>query len=123
MAKINLLASCRFLLIVNTVFWLFAASYFSFFAYPGNNSYLTIKVLLFAEPALYFVALIGIIKKIRLIYLFSLLLALGNAVLSVTDEIDLSDVISLVLSVLVFISLISIRSSIFVKKPVFSSRL
>ena len=113
MTNANLLKSCKVLLISNIVFWFCIALYFSLFKYGGNNNYLLIKILLFAEPTLYLISFIGILKKVKIIYLFSLILTLGNTVLSVTDQLDLSDVVSLILSVLVFLNLIFIWKQIF----------
>lgn len=52
---------------------------------------------------------VGIVKKIRIIYLFAIVLAFSNTILSLTDQVDLSDIISLILSGTTFISLISIK--------------
>lgn len=108
-----LLKSCKLLLLVNTIFWLVLAIYFSFFEYEDNNNLIVIKILLFLESIFYFIALIGVIKKIKLIYLAAIILALGNTILSLTDQIDLSDIISLILSGVTFINLILIWKLIF----------
>jgi hypothetical protein len=105
--------TCRFLLISNILFWTFVALYSWFVQYAGNNNYLVIKILLFAEPLLYLICLIGIDRRIKLVYLFSIVLALGNTILSVTDQVGLSDVVSLVLSGLLFLNLVFIWRSIF----------
>jgi hypothetical protein len=60
-------------------------------------------------------SLVGIMRRIKIIYLFSIILALGNTILSVTDQIGLSDVVSLVLSALVFLNLVLIWGNIFTK--------
>lgn len=109
MKIIDLQQSCRILLIANIVFWLLIA--FSSLLTGSNHPVVTI--LLFVEPVLYFVSLVGIRKRIKVIYLFSMVFALGNAILSVTDQMGLADVISLVLSALVFLNLILIWRSIF----------
>jgi hypothetical protein len=116
MSKTNLLKSCQFLLIVNIAFWVFAAFYFSFFNFATNSNYLIIKILLFTEPILYLISLVGVIKKIKLIYIFSILFTLGNAILSITDQVGLYDAISLILSASVFLNLIFIWKYIFIKK-------
>jgi hypothetical protein len=93
------------LVITNIVFWLFIASYFSFFRFLTDSNYALIKVLLFSESLLYCIVWVGLYKKSRLIYLFSLIFTLGNSLLSITDEFGLFDLVSLVLSFLTFLSL------------------
>jgi hypothetical protein len=109
MIKINLQKSCQILLVANIIFWLLIA----FSSLLGSNNYLVIKLLLFIEPILYFVSLVGVVKKIKIIYLFSILLALGNSILSVTDQMGLSDIVSLILSSLVLLNLIFVWKNIF----------
>ena len=116
MTKSKLIKSCQFLLFINIIFWLFMVFYSFFYRYANNNNFLIIKILLFIEPILYFISLIGINKRIKLIYLCSIILAFGNTVLSVTDQIGLSDVISLLLSFFVFLNLVLIWKYIF-KSP------
>lgn len=112
MDKQVLLKTSKSLLIINVIFWLFIA----FYSYFGTNSHLIIKGLLFLESILYFVGYIGVAKKTKIIYLFSLILAFGNTILSLTDQIDLSDIVSLVLSFITFLSLISVWKSIFTRE-------
>jgi len=111
MTKTKLLKSCQLLLIVNIIFWLFIA----FSSLLESNSHLVVKTLLFVEPVLYFVSLLGIRRKVKTIYLFSIILALGNTILSIIDQIGLSDIISLILSALVFLNLVLIWKTIFIK--------
>ena len=108
MNKSFLQKSCKILIIINIIFWFLVALYFSFFKFASNNNYLVLKLLLFAEPILYYISFIGISKKIKLIYYFSILLAFGNAVLSITDQIGLFDFISLGLSLPTFLNLLFI---------------
>jgi hypothetical protein len=115
MTKINLQKTCQLLLTLNFIFWIFIACYFSFFKYGDNDNYFFIKILLFSEPIFYLISFVGIIKKIKIIYLFSIILALGNSILSITDQIGLSDVVSLFLSLLLFSNLIFIWKNIFIK--------
>ena len=115
MIKNKFLQSCKLLITINIVFWLFISFYFSFFEYPGNSSYLLIKILLFTEPLFYLISLIGLIRRIKLIYLFSIILAFGNTILSLTDQINLSDIISLILSLLVLVNLFLLWKYIFKK--------
>ncbi len=109
MTKNNLLKLCQLLLATNLVFWFLVAFYFSFFKFVTNGNYFVFKLLLFLEPILYLVSLVGILKKIKLVYFFSLLLTFGNAVLSVTDQMGVYDYLSLGLSILTFVSLLVIR--------------
>jgi lysylphosphatidylglycerol synthetase-like protein (DUF2156 family) len=107
MKQNTLLKISKNLLIINALFWLFIAVYFSFSDY-GKDSYLFIKVLLFLESVFYFISVVGVIKKIKIIYFGAIILSLGNTVLSITDQIDLSDIISLFLSFITFLSLVSL---------------
>jgi hypothetical protein len=105
MKQNTLLKIVKNLLTINVLFWLFIALYFSFSDY-GSNGYFIIKVLLFLEPVFYLISLVGVMKKIKIIYLGSIILSLGNTLLSITDQVDLSDIISLFLSLITFLSLI-----------------
>lgn len=100
-----LLKISRILLATNAILWLIAATYFSFSSF-GIDSHWLIKILLFLESVLYTVSYVGLIKKIKTIYLFSIVLTFGNTILSVTDQIDLSDIVSLILSGSTFVSLL-----------------
>lgn len=115
MKKHHLIKLCNVLLIINTFFWLIIASYFSLSKF-GENAHWIIKALLFLESILYLISYVGITKKIRIIYLFTIVLAFGNTILSITDQVDLSDIISLILSGMTFLSLISIWKIIFQRK-------
>jgi hypothetical protein len=108
MNKAALFKSCQILLLANIVFWLLAAISFSPLKSAGG-SYLLVKILLFLEPCLYLVCLAGIMKGIRLLYLFSLLLTLGNAVLSITDQMGIYDYLSLGLSLMTFLNLVWLK--------------
>jgi len=110
-----LLKTCKLLLIANITFWVFIAFYFSFSKF-GENAHWIIKALLFMESILYFISYIGLVKNVKIIYLFAVILAFGNTILSITDQIDLSDIVSLILSGLTFISLLSIWKYTFNKK-------
>lgn len=114
MSKSKLLKSCQILLVVNIIFWLFIVLS-SLFGDAGESNFIVIALLL-AEPVLYFVSLVGITKKVKLIYLLSIILASGNTVLSITDQVGILDIISLFLSALVLLNLIVIWNYIF-KNP------
>lgn len=115
MNKSFLLKTCKSLLIANIIFWTLVAFFFSFSHY-GESAHWIIKALLFLEAILYLISYVGIVKKIRIIYLFAIILAFGNTILSITDQIDLSDIISLILSGITFLSLTSIWKIIFQRK-------
>lgn len=99
------------LLISNTLFWFFAAIFLSFSEF-ATNANIIVKTLLFIEALLYLICTYGLYKKIKLIYLFSLLLTLGNSILSLTDELDISDFVSFILSLLTFTTLLTLWSDI-----------
>ena len=85
----------------------------SFYHLIGSSNYLVIKILLFMEVILYSISLIGVSNKIKLIYLGSIILAFGNTVLSLTDQIGVVDIMSFVLSLLAFVNLLIIWKHIF----------
>ena len=107
--RLHLVKSCQYLLIINIAFWLFM----SFYHLIGSSNYLVIKILLFMEVILYSISLIGVSNKIKLIYLGSIILAFGNTVLSLTDQIGVVDIMSFVLSLLAFVNLLIIWKHIF----------
>ena len=115
MHKNHLIKISKILLITNTIFWLIIASYFSLSKF-GANAHWIIKILLFLESILYTISYVGVVKKIKIIYLFAIILAFGNTILSLTDQIDLSDIISLLLSAITFLFLLSIWKIIFNNK-------
>ncbi len=95
----NLRTICISLFMINIVFWLGIFVYFSFVRFAAKEEYLIMKILLLGEPLIFGIGLIGYLKKYKLVYLFTLLFLLGNAILSMTDEVGMYDWISLVLSV------------------------
>lgn len=107
---------CKTLLIINIIFWSIMAVYFSFYKFASNENYLILKILLFFEPLLFAIVLIGLIKGIKIIYVLSIIFVLINAVLSITDEVGIYDIISLILSILALISLFLVWKQIFKKK-------
>ena len=109
--KSNFLKTNYYLLGFNIAFWLFVAIYFSFFKFADKPEYLILKVLLFLEPLVFIGLLVGVVKKIKIIYILGLLFLVINAVLSITDETGLFDMISLLLNITTFITLLSIRNN------------
>lgn len=91
------------------------AVYFSFFKFASTENYFILKILLFLEPLLFAIALFGLIKKIKGVYVFLIIFVLLNAVLSVTDQIGIYDIISLVLNILALIGLLLSWKQIFKK--------
>lgn len=108
--KINFLKTSHYLLGVNIVFWFFIAIYFSFFKFAEKPEYLILKILLFFEPLIFVGLLVGIAKKIKIIYILGLFFLIINVILSITDEIGLFDIMSLLLNITTFVNLLSIRS-------------
>lgn len=99
------------LLITNTLFWFFAAI-FLLFSNFGANANTVVKTLLFMEAFLYLICVYGLYKQSRLVYIFSLILTFGNSILSLSDELDISDLVSLILSLITFITLLTLRGDI-----------
>jgi hypothetical protein len=98
---------CKLLVLSNFIFWLIIAVGYSIYNTDlVSGLYTVIKILLFLEPILFLVLLIGILKQIKIIYLLGLILTLLNSVLSITDELGILDLISLILSLGTLISLI-----------------
>jgi hypothetical protein len=108
----------KYLLIINVLFWLGISIFSTYLTLSGTGySSVLINILLFLEVILCLICYIGVPKQIRLIYLLSLVLSFGNTVLSLTDQVDLSDVISFIISGITFGVLVSLwkpimRSSI-----------
>ncbi|MDD5726336.1 MAG: hypothetical protein PHC53_02895 [Patescibacteria group bacterium] len=111
--KNTLFVLCKVLLIISIVFWSIMAVYHSFFKFTPNESYLIIKILLFFEPLLFAIALFGLIKKIKFIYILSVIFVFFNAMLSITDEVGLYDILSLVFNILLFVNLLLVWKQIF----------
>jgi hypothetical protein len=107
---------CKIILIANIVFWTVMAIYFSFFKFSSNEYYLILKVLLFFEPLFFAIALIGLIKEIKIIYVLSTIFVFLNAILSITDEVGIYDIISLILNILALVSLSLVWKQIIKKK-------
>jgi hypothetical protein len=93
----------KLLLAFNVFFWLIIS-----FLQLGANLHNFIKTLLFLEVILYAISFYGVLMKIKVFYFLALILTLGNSILSVTDELDPSDIFSLAISLITFISLLSI---------------
>ncbi len=112
---------CKIFLVVNIVFWCALAVYFSFFKFASNEGYLIFKILLFFEPLFFAISLVGLLKKIKIIYTLSIVFVLLNAVLSIADEVGVYDVISLILNLLALASLLLVWKRIFKKKVISSN--
>lgn len=107
------LTFCKIILVANITFWTITATYFSFFKFYFNENYLILKVLLFFEPLFFIIILIGLVKKIKIVYVFSIIFVFLNAILSITDEVGVYDITSLILNILAFIGLLLVRKKIF----------
>lgn len=104
----KLIKSCQIIAIINIIFWLAIAIYFSFFKFASYENYLIIKLLLFLEPVFFAIVLVGLIKKIKIIYIFSILFVFANGLLSITDELGLYDIASLILNLSLLTNLLLI---------------
>lgn len=94
------------LFIMNIIFWMGIWMYFTFVKYVDEEAYLMVKILLFGEPVLFTIGLAGYLRRSKLFYLLTLLFLFGNSVLSITDEVGIFDLISLVLSLLMLVVLV-----------------
>jgi len=113
MKKEILLKLCKSLLIINIIFWSIIAVYFSFFKLYSNEDYLILKVLLFFEPLSFTIILVGLIKRIKIIYWLSIVFLIFNAIISITDEVGVYDIIAFILNILVLVNLLIIRKHFF----------
>lgn len=106
------------LLAINAAVWiLFAVLYYFVVDKSGVSNVIAAEVslLLFIDGIFYTLSIYGILKKIKPIYLFSIILVLGNAVLSVCDEIGVIDVSMCAINVIIFVLLLIQRKSILIK--------
>lgn len=87
---------------LNLFFWIIVATYHLFM----KSSNPIISFLLFMEPVAFLFALTGYIKKSGTVYYLTLVFLLFNSILSVTDELGVLDLTSLVLNVLLFVMLL-----------------
>ncbi len=95
------------LFIANIQFWLFIFVYTSFIVYKNNPDVLYLKVLLAIEPVLLTLVFYGFVHEQKILYSLGLILTLSNAILSVLDQIGTVDLISLALSVSLFLCLLT----------------
>lgn len=100
--------SIYLLLILNIIFWLAVAVNYSFVQFLHDNTpiLLLIKTLLFIEPLLFFITLIGVIKKVRIIMMLSMPFLFINAVLSLTDEFGTLDFLAMMLNIITLLNLL-----------------
>ena len=99
-----------FLLILNSLVW-FAFSLVYFFNY-GNWAGMinfTLGSLFLLDGFLYLLVAWGIYKKIRLLYLFGLILISGNLLLTIFDQVGWVDFAVLVLNLAILVSLILLK--------------
>lgn len=108
----KLFVLCKTIIVMNIVFWSTIFIYFSFFKFAGREEYLFIKILLFFEPLFFLIIFLGVRKKNKLIYIFSIIFVFLNSILSITDEAGFYDFFSLTLNLLAITSLVTIRKQI-----------
>ena len=85
--------------ILNIAFWLWIFLNYSFIKFYGNGDYILARVLLFFEPVIFIVALMGYLRKRRVIYILSILFLTANSLLSITDEVGFMDIVSLFMNI------------------------
>lgn len=106
------------LLTLNALVWI-VFSFFYFFVVDQPNilreTKIIVSLLLFIDGIFYITAIAGIIKRIKVIYIFALVLVLGNALLSICDETGIVDISMCVLNIIIFVLLIMQRKNIFEK--------
>jgi len=107
------------LLALNAAAWI-VFSFFYFFVVDQPNvlreTEIIVSLLLFIDGIFYITAIAGIIKRIKAIYIFSLILVLGNALLSICDETGIADISMCVLNIIIFVLLFMQRKNIFKKR-------
>ena len=94
------------LFVANIMFWMGIFVYYSFFKYAGHEQYAILKIFLFIEPVLFFAGLLGYLRKNRLIFIVTMIFLVVNSILSITDEVGIFDVISLLLNVVLLVILV-----------------
>lgn len=109
---------CKALLVVSIVFWSFVLVRFMSLEFSSNEDVFLLRMLILLEPLFFTIALGGVFLKVRTVYLSAIVFVVLNSVLSLTDEIGLYDKASLILSLVLFVSLISIWKHIFPDKIV-----
>lgn len=98
---------CKWLVLLNILFWLAIAVGYSMQSKNATGSvHAIVSMLLFLEPILFLILYAGISRRIKIFYVFGLVLTLSNIVLSITDEMGLYDFFSLALSSITFVSLL-----------------
>ena len=107
---------CKYVLILNILYW----SYLSFtLAFSNYHNHFLIQFLSLCEPLLYFGAWIGVVKNNKYFYLLSLFFSFGNAFLSLTDQMGMTEIITFFLSLLALVSLVMIRRQYYAKHELF----
>lgn len=100
--------SMKMIFWMNIVFWT-GISLGALYNYVVNQKgYFSVLVLFVVELALYSVAYLLMNKKKRIGYYVLLLMAFGTTMLSIVDEVGIADLLSLAVSLLLFISLLKI---------------
>ncbi len=95
------------LYVANIQFWLFLLIYFiSFETITSVSDYFECFVF-GSEIIVFSLSFYGYIKQKKIIYIGSLIFVFLNAILSITDQIGSLDLISLVLNVSLFLSLLA----------------
>lgn len=100
--------SMKMIFWMNIVFWT-GISLGALYNYVVNQKgYVSVLILFVVELALYSGAYLLMNKKKRIGYYFLLLMAFGTTMLSIVDEVGIADLLSLAVSLLLFISLLKI---------------
>jgi hypothetical protein len=103
-----------FLLIINALVWLFISLvyFFNYGNWAGMINF-TLGSLFLLDGFFYLLAAWGILKRIKILYFFGLILVSGNLLLTILDELGLIDFAVLALNLAILASLVLLRKKKF----------
>lgn len=96
---------------LNILFWSGICLGSFYYHFVAEKGYLIVVILFGVELMVYSLAYLLMMKRRRLGYYTMILMAFGTTLLSVTDEVGIWDILSLTVSLLLFISLIKVWRS------------
>ena len=107
------------LLALNGGVWI-VFSFFYFFVIDQPNvsreTEIIVSLLLFIDGIFCIIAIAGIMKRIKVIYIFTIILVLGNVFLSICDDTSIASISMCVLNIIIFVLLFMQRKNILIKR-------
>ena len=94
------------LFLLNIFLWLVIAGYNICITDSNSPDYILIEILLFLEPIVFTIALIVYMKRLRLMYVITLIFLFINSFLSITDQVGFLDILSLFFNLMLFVVLV-----------------